>query len=123
MLEYAYSSVLLIILVLLLAYLQFSFEKRERAEDAEWLARQKENDTSWRTQEGHSPGRAFDVSSIAPQIKRLRQDYEAARHSRPHYVFYRRGLLAVAREAVTRLSFFDHGRKNAKSVERDSVEF
>jgi hypothetical protein len=51
-------------------------------------------------------GKGFDVSVIAPKIQRVRQDPIAASKSRPHHIFYRRGLIAVARRMVTHLAYF-----------------
>jgi hypothetical protein len=102
-----YVTLEVIVLLALVAYLCASLEMRRRAEDAKWLARQKELDAA-RQAHWQEPS---DVSAIAPQIKRLRQDHLAALHSRPHNAFYRRGILAAFRQSVTSLAFF----KDAKS--------
>jgi hypothetical protein len=93
-----------IVLALLMAYLCHCREKRWRAEDALWLARQREEEAQacWR----QMPVESFDVAAIAPQIQRLRQNHLTAVHSRPHDSFYRRGLLAMFRQTVTSLPFF-----------------
>lgn len=63
-----------------------------------------------RARENDVPGTAFDVSRIAPQIDRLRQDYTAALPShRPHSA-YRVGLIAAARQAVASLAYFRQAR-------------
>ena len=69
-------------------------------EDEKWLARQREIKEQWLAQEEQSRDKAFRVSAIAPKIQRVRQDYYAARRARPHDTFYRKGLLAAARQAA-----------------------
>ncbi|MCX6922662.1 MAG: hypothetical protein NT154_05520, partial [Verrucomicrobia bacterium] len=61
-----------------------------------------------RARELRSPGTAFDVSAIAPQIQRLRQDHLAAVHSHQHSSSYKAKLVAAARRVVTALSYFHH---------------
>ena len=53
---------------------------------------------------------AFDVSSIAPQIQRVRQDHIAALRARPYHDSHRAGLIAMARRMITHLSFFRRER-------------
>src|SRR5258708_37520054 len=53
---------------------------------------------------------AFDVSSIAPQIQRVRQDHIAALRARPRHASHRAGLIAMARRMITHLSFFRRER-------------
>jgi hypothetical protein len=109
----------LIVLMMLIAYLCFSIEKRRRAEEARWLAREGKEREKWLTDLEHTPGVSFDVSAIAPQIKRLRQDHLAALQSRPHETFYRRGLVAAVREMVTRLSYFHRVRPEQEMPKHD----
>ena len=58
-------------------------------------------------------GAAFDVSTIAPQIQRVRQDHIAALRARAHHASYRAGLVAMARRVVTQFSFFHRERPEA----------
>ena len=96
----------LIVLAFLIAYLCFSIEKRRRAEEARWLAWEKEELERRLSRMQHTLGVSFDVSAIAPQIQRLRQDHLAAHHPRPHKSYYRRGLIAAFRQMVTSLPYF-----------------
>jgi hypothetical protein len=115
-----YVTLRLTVLALLLAYLCFSIEKRRRAEDARWLAREREEQERRQTRLEHAPGAALDVSAIAPQIQRLRQDHLAALTIRPHQAFYRRGLIAVVRQVVTGLSFFQRARSEHEMQKHDA---
>jgi len=93
----------LVILAVLIAYLCVSVRLRhrvvERAEEARLRALERQ-----------FPGRAFDTSAIAPQIRHVRQDYAASAHERSRPAFYRAGLLAAARRIVTSLSYFRRTR-------------
>ena len=100
---------ILSVLAVLVAYLCVSVSlrhsgeaRRQRRAD---LAREREFRRGWQPT-------ALDVSSISPQIQRLRQDYVAAAHSRPRHADYRRGLLAVVRRSITRMSFFGDARED-----------
>lgn len=86
---------LLSLLAVLIICLWISVELRLRADEAGGRAR-----------EEPASGRPLDVSAIAPQIARLRRNYTAAAHSRPHPGPYQRGLLASTRRGVANLSFF-----------------
>jgi hypothetical protein len=110
----------LIVLAMLIAYLCFSIEKRRRAEEARWLAREREEQERWQARLEHTPGAAFDVSAIAPQIQRLRENHLAALHSRPHETFYRRGLVAAVRQMVTSLSYFHRVRPEHEMPKHDA---
>jgi hypothetical protein len=112
----------LIVLAMLIAYLCFSIEKRRRAEDARWLAREKEERARWQIRMEHTPGVSFDVSAIAPQIQRLRQDHLAALHTRPHEAFYRRGLIAAVGQMVTRLAYFHRVRPEPEMPKQDVLK-
>jgi hypothetical protein len=89
----------LIVVAVLITYLCVSVGLRLRAEEARRCAR-----------ESQSPERAFDVSAIASQIRRVRHDYLEAAHGRSRYDFCRAGLLAAARRIVTSLSYFRRER-------------
>jgi hypothetical protein len=83
------------VLVVLIAYLCVSVAIRLRADEARRRARERQ-----------SPGTAFDVSAVAPQIRKVRQDHLTALRSRQHPPFYRAGLIAAARRLITSLSYF-----------------
>jgi hypothetical protein len=85
----------LIVLAVLITYLWVRVVLRLRAEEVRRRAR-----------ESQFPGRAFDVSAIAPRIRRVRHDYLEAARGRSRYEYYRAGLLAAARRIVTRFSYF-----------------
>jgi hypothetical protein len=112
----------LIVLAMLITYLCFSIERRRRQEEARWLARQKEEREKWLARLEHTPGISFDVSTIAPQIQRLRQDHLAALHTRPHETFYRRGLIATVREMVTSLPYFHRVRPEQELPKHDGAQ-
>jgi hypothetical protein len=111
----------LIVLAALIAYLRFSMEKRLRADEARWLTREREKEEAkrkaWRSL---PPGAGFDVSAVMPRIQRLRQDHLAALNIRPHQAFYRRGLIAVVRQVVTGLSFFQRARSEHEIQNHDA---
>ena len=50
----------------------------------------------------------FDAASVAKQVARVRQDYVAALHSRPHPACHRAGLIAQARQVLAHLPYFRH---------------
>jgi hypothetical protein len=101
----------LIALVLLAAYLWFSMERRRRAEEAEWLADEREKEEARRQAwEDMTSGAALDVGRLVPEIQRLRENHLAALHVRPHEAFYRRGLVAMFRKLVTSRSLFQRER-------------
>jgi hypothetical protein len=89
----------LIVLAALMAYLCVSVGKRLRAEEA----RRRERERQF-------PGTAFDASAIAPQIRRLRQDYRAAVHPHPQPTRCRTAMIAAVRRLVTNLAYFRHER-------------
>lgn len=97
---------LIVALVVLVAYLCLSVRRRWRAEEAKWRAR-----------ELHFPGKAFDVSQIAPRVQRVRANYPEAAHARTHQPFHHGGLLAAARRWVASLAYFhrdtiEHAKHN-----------
>ena len=55
-------------------------------------------------------GKAFDASTIAPQIRQVRQDPLAVLKARGHPNSYRTRLLAVARRIIGGLPFFSRER-------------
>ena len=52
------------------------------------------------------PGKGIDVSRIAPEIRRVRQEPLAALRAKRLPGFYHQGLLAAARHWISQLSFF-----------------
>jgi hypothetical protein len=112
----------LIVLAMLIAYLCFSIAKRWRAEEAEWLAREREEQERRQALWRESPGEATGVSAIAPQIQRLRQDHRAALHTRPHAAFYRRGRIAGVRQMVTSLAYFHRPRPEQEVPQDDGSQ-
>ena len=94
----------LTVLAVLIAYLCVSVGLRWRREAAER-----------RYRESHWPGRAFDVSAIAPQIRQVRQDPLAVLRARGHPNSCRTRLLAAARRIIAALPFFGRERSELKS--------
>jgi len=99
----------LIVLAVLITYLCVRVGLRLRAEEASRRARERQ----W-------PGRAFDVSAIAPQIQRVRLSYVEVARCRSRYDFYRAGLLAAARRLVTSLSYF-HPEKPEHEIQKHNA--
>jgi len=87
------------IVAVLLAYLCVSVGLRWRSEEADR-----------RSRETHWPGKAFDVSAIAPRIRRVRQDPLQVLQARGHPSASQTRLLAVARRLIAGLPFFDRNR-------------
>jgi hypothetical protein len=79
----------------LMIYLLVSIVLRRRAE---WLRRR------------HHLSKAIDVSAIAPQVQRVRQDHLAALHSRPHPTAHGARLIAAARLLIVSLPCFRRTR-------------
>jgi hypothetical protein len=65
-------------------------------------------------------GRAFDASTIASQLRRVRQDFAASTHHRSgSCTFYRAELVAAARQWVASFSYFrDKRRHGAEGEDR-----
>jgi hypothetical protein len=103
------STIWLGVLAALSAYLGVSIGRRVRAEEARRRARERQ-----------SAGTAFDVSVIAPQIQRLRQDHLAASRPRQHFNFYRASLIAAARRVVTDLPYFRDARSDEEMQKHDA---
>ncbi|GEM_PF-6668813 len=100
------STFPVVVLVLLVSYLFLSLWIRgrtaTRAEQARLQAIEREY-----------PPRAFDTSSIAPQIKRVQQDYAVPASRRLRLSNFHAEFLASARRFVTGLAYFrrpPHGR-------------
>jgi hypothetical protein len=84
------------VVAVLVVYLCASVGQRWRAEEARRRARERE-----------SPGTAFDISAIAPQIRRVREDPLAVMRARRRYTtHYRTELVAVARRMFSQFPFF-----------------
>jgi hypothetical protein len=79
----------------LIAFLCVSVGQRLRAQEA----RRRERELQF-------PGTAFDASTIAPQIRRLRQDHLAAVHSHPQHARCRTAMFAAVRRLVMDLPYF-----------------
>jgi len=84
-----------IALVVLLAYLLWSFNRRLNAEIAKAQAR-------YRDWHGHG----FEAATISPSIKILRRDYVSAVRSRRPVAYSHNERVAMARCVVRELSFF-----------------
>jgi len=98
-----------IVLVVLLAYLLWSFNRRLNAQIAKAEARYKD----WQ-------GKGFEASIVTPRIELLRRDYvSAVRTTRP-FACARTEKVAKARCAVRELSFFRQIRRVAESTEQSS---
>lgn len=89
----------LVVLAVLIAYLCVSVWLRRRVLRRAEQARLRALDREFLA-------RAFDASLIAPQIKRVRQDYAASTHPRWHSAHYRSELFAAARRLVTSFAYF-----------------
>lgn len=89
------------IVAVLVAYLCVSVGLRWRREEAER-----------RSREPHLPGKAFDVSAVAPQIRQVRQDPLRALQARARPSPNRTRLLAAARRIIAGLPFF--GRETSE---------
>ncbi|HEV7926182.1 MAG TPA: hypothetical protein VGR14_12545 [Verrucomicrobiae bacterium] len=113
----------LIVLAMLIAYLWFSIERRRFAEEARCLAREKEERERWQAEMKYTPGVSFDVSAIAPQIQKLREDHLAALHHQPHETYYRRGLIAAFRQTVKDLAFFHPERSEQEMSKTDVAHY
>jgi len=53
-------------------------------------------------------GTAFDVGTVTPRIRQVRQDYVAQRHPKPNSTSRRAVILIEFRNAVRRLPYFRH---------------
>jgi hypothetical protein len=113
---------LLIVLAVLIAYLCFSIEKRRRAEELSWLAHMKEERARWQAYLAQTPGADSDVAAIAPRIQRLRQDHRSALLIRPHENYYRRGLIAKARQIIASLEYFHRARPGHEMEKPDVTQ-
>ena len=102
----------LIVLAVLIAYLCMSVGLRVgrglRAEEARRRANEKQ-----------FPGRALDVSAIAPAVRDVRNHYREAARYRSRYAFYRGELLAAARRVVASFSYFRSERHEHETQRHD----
>jgi hypothetical protein len=99
-----------IALVVLLAYLLWSFNRRLNAQVAKAEARFKD----WH-------GNGFKASIVSPRIELLRRDYVSAARTRRPFAFARAEKVARARCAVRELSFFRQFRGVAESEEQSNA--
>jgi len=103
----------LIVLALLTAYLCASVCFRRwvvvRTEKANRLAIEKKY-----------PPRAFDISTIAPHIKRVRENHAASSHTCWRPFDYRAELVAAARRLVTGMAYFHHARQEDEMDKHDT---
>jgi hypothetical protein len=99
----------LIVLAVLIAYLCVSIGLRLRAEEA----RRRANERQF-------PGRAFDVSAIAPAVRDVRNHYREAARYRSRYASCRAEVLAAARRVVASFSYFRRGRHEHETHEHDA---
>jgi hypothetical protein len=88
-----------IILALLVFYLWHRVRLRHRAEERALAEKLRALDKDF-------PGRGFDVSSVAPRIKRLPQEYADVAKQRSQGSHYRLELFAATRRFVLRCSYF-----------------
>jgi hypothetical protein len=95
----SYEIQLLIPLSLLVGCLCFQHIKRER----ERRRAEREFAAKW-------GGKAIDISPLKPAIENLRRDYAAARPATRGISFHR-ALLALARDTIGRLPFFQHNER------------
>ena len=102
----------LVVMAALTAYLFLSVRLRYRAVVREEEAR-------LRVIEREYSGRAFDTSAIAPQIRHVRQDYEASSQRRWHPLHCRAELIAAARRLVTSLAYFRRARNEHELHKHD----
>jgi hypothetical protein len=90
----------LVVLAVLVTYLFVSLFRRHRAaEQARLSAIARE-----------FPPRVFDTSAVAPEIRRVRQDYAVSAHHRWRPAYYRTEMFAAARRLVTTFAYFRRGR-------------
>ena len=103
----------LIVLAVLSTYLYVSVwllhRTVQRAEQARWRSIQRDY-----------PPRAFDASAIAPQIRRVRQDYLASSRQRWRPAFYRAGFFAAAQRLVTNFAYFHRTRHQHELDKHDA---
>ena len=102
----------LIVWTVLTAYLGMSVWLRRRAEQSRQQARLRAIDREF-------PPRTFDPSAIAPQLRRIREDYAAALQQQWHLAHYRAGLVAAARRQVKNLSYFSRSRHEEELHKHD----
>jgi len=86
----------LVVLAILIAYACVSVSRRERAAEQ----------ASLRAMAREFPPRTIDTSAIAPQLRRVRQNYAASARQRSRPAHYRSELFAAARRLVTSFAYF-----------------
>src|SRR5438045_22729 len=89
--------IMVLIVAVLAAYLVFRYWQREKQ----------------RPPEPQRTGHGIDVTGITERVQRVRTDFALELQSQPHDAWHRRGLLASAKRAVGRLSYF---RRRAKQT-------
>jgi hypothetical protein len=105
------------VLALLISYLCRSILLRHREA---WRQRREEMARARAFREDWQPT-VLDISSISPQIEKLRHDYLAAVHSRPRPAGYRSRLIASVRTTILRLPYFrDLRAANLTSSEHET---
>jgi hypothetical protein len=92
----------LVVLAVLITYLCLSVGLRHFSV---WL-RLRPEESRRRASERQYVGRAFDASTIAPQIQKVRQNYSVSAHQRSRSASFRAGLFAAVRKMITSLSYF-----------------
>ena len=65
-------------------------------------------------------GHGIDITPISKRVQRLRRDFTAELQARPGHACQRGGLLASARKAVARLSYFR--KRDAESARQKAHE-
>jgi hypothetical protein len=95
------------VLGLLILYLSLSVGRRLRAGEVER-----------RKTELGFPSTAFEAAQIAPEVRKVRSDPLARVRSKPRPTRYHDEVVALAREAVSELSFFGRGRPGEENQHR-----
>lgn len=98
-----------IALVVLVAYLLWSFNRRLNAEITKAESR-------YRDWQGHG----FETTTVSPKLELLRRDYVSAARSRRPPGFSHAERVTRTRCAVRGLSFFRHSRRDTDSAEQSN---
>jgi len=93
-----------VVLGVLIVYLCASVWLRHRAEE-------RAEESRLRALARELPARGFDTSAIAPQIRRVRQDYAVLAHQRLRPTHCRAAFSAAARRLITSFSYFRRPRQ------------
>ena len=117
----------LVVLAVLTAYLCPSvwlcYRAVVREEEAKLRAdeaRLRADEARLRVIEREYPARAFDISTIAPQIRHVRQDYAASSQRRWHPVHCRAELISAVRRLVTSRAYFRHASHDHELHKHDA---